>query len=243
MCEFNPACYDLFGIGHPVLGFGPSALVSSFAEALVRGRGRVFIFKSAADNHPINNTASEELIRIVEAKGYDVFHDFLYLMPCNWFINYQRPFNLQIVDKAKIKALQHAKELTAGTNSRLRPCRRWRWIARILHRLESRYGRKQFGRALQTTTNCTLCGRCIKDCPVQNIREENHRIRFGNNCLWCMRCIYSCPETAIDARWMNWCVVKGGYRLSEYARAPDVDRTFVTRGSRGYWKHFRQYFE
>jgi hypothetical protein len=154
---FDPSYYDLVGIGHPILGFGSPPLVLRFAEVLPPGRGRMFVFKSAADNHCVNNAASEDLIRILEHKGYEVFHDFLYVMPCNWVISYQRRFNLQIIDKAEEKAAYHAK--------------------------------------------------------------------------------------AIDAQWMKWCIVKGGYRLKDYLGASDLDRTFITGQSRGYWRHFQEYFK
>lgn len=127
--DFDPRNYDLVGIGHPVLGFGPTPLVLRFARAIPKGRGRMFVFKSAADNHRINNAASEELIRILEDKGYDIFHDFLYLMPCNWLISYERRFNLQIIDKAKEKAAYHARELMKGSRVLMPVYRWWRLTA------------------------------------------------------------------------------------------------------------------
>lgn len=240
---FDPCKYDLVGIGHPVLGFGPTPLVLRFAEAFPKGQGRIFIFKSAADNHRINNTASEKLIRIFQDKGYDVFHDFLYVMPCNWIFSYDRRLNLQIIDKAKEKAAYHARELMKGTRSLMPVHRWWRHTARILHYLESNHGRKQFGRALRITKDCNSCGHCIMNCPAENIRMEDQAIRFGENCLWCMRCVYDCPARAIYAKGMNWCIIKGGYRLNDYLEASDTDRTFITRNSRGYWKHFLEYFK
>jgi ferredoxin/flavodoxin len=239
---FDPSCYDLVGIGHPILGFGSPPLVLRFAQALPNGRGRMFIFKSAADNHRINNAASEKLIGVLEDKGYEVVHDFLYIMPCNWVVNYQRCFNLQIIDKANQKAVLHARELITGTRSLMPVYRGWRQLARILHYLETNYGRKQFGRALCVTKDCNLCGLCIRNCPAKNIREENQVVHFGENCLWCMRCVYNCPTRAIDAQWMKWCIIKGGYRLNDYVEASDISRTFITRRSRGYWKHFQEYF-
>jgi ferredoxin len=241
--DFDPARYGLVGIGHPVLGFGVTPLVLRFVAALPHGRGRMFIFKSAADNHRVNNAASEDLIRMLEGKGYEVVHDFLYVMPCNWIISYQRRFNLQIIDKAGVKAAHHARELMTGTRSRMPVYRGWRRFARFLHYLETNYGRKQFGKALRATRDCTRCGRCIKNCPVENIREEKQKVRFGENCQWCMRCVYNCPAEAIDAQWMNWCIVKGGYRLKDYLGASDTERTFITDRSRGYWNHFQEYFK
>jgi len=241
--RFDPTCYDLVGIGHPILGFGATPLVMRFTEALPRGQGRVFIFKSAADNHRVNHSASEDLIRILEDKGYDVVHDFLYVMPCNWVLSYQRRFNLQIIDKAREKAACHARQLMEGRNTRLPVYRGWRWFARLMHYLENNYGRKQFGSSLRANKNCTQCRKCVNNCPVMNIRMEEGGIRFGDNCLWCMRCVYNCPVKAIEAPWMNWCIIKEGYRLEDYLEAPDRDRTFITSGSRGYWKHFWEYFE
>jgi ferredoxin len=241
--NFDPARFDLVGIGHPILGFGVAPIVLRFAAALPPGRGQVFIFKSAADNHRVNNAASEKLIRLLEDKGYEVVHDFLYVMPCNWVIGYQRRFNLQIIDKVKEKAVRHAQELMAGTRSRLPIYRGWRLLARFFHYLETNYGRKQFGKALRATKVCTLCGHCISNCPVGNIREENKQIHFGKNCLWCMRCVYNCPAKAIDAQWMNWCILEEGYQLKDFLGASDAERTFITGRSRGYWKHFLEYFE
>ena len=240
--DFDPYCYDLVDIGHPILGFGSPPLVLRLAEALPNGQGRMFIFKSAGDNHRINNTASEKLIRALEDKGYEVILDFLYVMPCNWVINYQRCFNLQIIDKTKEKVVLHARELITGTRSLMPVYRGWRQVARIFHYLETNYGRKQFGKALRVTNDCTLCGHFIRNCPAKNIREENQVVRFGENCLWCMRCVYNCPANAIDAQWMKWCIIKVGYRLNDYVEASDICRTFITRKSRGYWKHFQEYF-
>lgn len=240
--NFDPRAYDLVGIGHPVLGFGPTPLVLRFAVALPHGPGRIFIFKSAADNHHINNTASEKLIQILENKGYDVFHNFLYVMPCNWIFTYKRSFNLQIIDKAKEKAVYHAREIIKGSRVLMPVYGCWRRVAHIFHYLESNYGRKQFGRALHVTKDCTCCGLCIRNCPAENIREVQNKVCFGEKCLWCMRCVYSCPEKAIYAKGMNWCIIKSGYQLNDYLDVSDNDRTFITRDSRGYWKHFQEYF-
>jgi len=240
--DFAPESYDIAGIGHPVLGFGPTPLVLRFAEAIPEGKGRMFVFKSAADNHVINNSASEDLIEILKSKGYDVFHDFLYVMPCNWIFKYELRFSLQLLDEAEIKAARHADELTAGVRSEMPVFSGWRAVARFFHFLESNYGRKLFGRALLATQKCSLCGTCIKNCPAGNIRKENDKIVFDEDCLFCMRCVYGCPESAITAPGFNWCIVKGGYRLSDYVGAVDADRTFITENSRGYWRHFYDYF-
>ena len=169
---FIPSEYDIAGIGHPILGFGATPLVVRFAQTLPAGNTRFFVFKTAADNHHINNSASEKLINILYQKGYDVFHDYLYVMPCNWVIEYQRAFNLQLIDRAHDRARLHARQLINGVRAAMPVYPWWRRIARFLHYLESNYGRKQFGKALRTEKGCTCCGLCVKSCPMHNITEH-----------------------------------------------------------------------
>lgn len=49
-----------------------------------------------------------------------------------------------------------------------------------------------------TTQDCTLCGKCGKLCPLNNIKMSNGRIEWGENCTHCMACICGCPEEAIE---------------------------------------------
>jgi ferredoxin len=236
------ATYHRIGFAFPVLGFGAPANVLAFAHTLPEGHNQVFIFKSAADNHQINNAASEELEEILTHKGYDVFHDFLYIMPCNFMVSYPKAFNLQIIDEVKRKATLHALELVQAKRSKLLISTGWHLIARTIHYLESHYGRQRFGTALNATSKCTLCLTCLKNCPIQNITCEGSVLTFHNNCLFCMRCVYSCPTQSIDSKSYHWCVIKEGYNLKEYLNAHDENRVFITQQSRGFWRHFRDYF-
>lgn len=46
--------------------------------------------------------------------------------------------------------------------------------------------------------SCNKCGLCIRECPVQNIKEQTAgELRHGNNCQFCMRCIAGCPKQAV----------------------------------------------
>lgn len=236
------ATFDRIGFAFPVLGFGAPANILAFAHTLPIGNAKVFIFKSAADDHQVNNASSEELEKILTHKGYDVFHDFLYIMPCNFMVSYPKAFNLQMLDVLERKAAFHAVELIEVKRSKLPISKIWHYIARTIHHLESHYGRQRFGIALNATSQCTLCFTCLKHCPVQNITCEGSVLTFHDNCLFCMRCIYGCPKQAIDAKCYNWAIIKEGYNLKEYLNARDENRVFITQYSKGFWKHFRHYF-
>ena len=239
----NVAAYDLIGIAFPVLGFGAPANVLDFVKSLPLAHTKVFLFKSAADNHQVNNAASEALESILALKGYDVFHDFLYMMPCNFMVSYPKVLNFQMIDTAKKKALFHARELMEGKRAKLHISKLWHLIARWGHFLESQYGRVYFGMALHASSSCTLCLTCVKHCPAGNIKQEGQVLIFHNKCLFCMRCIYQCPSHAIEAKKYQWCIIKEGYTLASYLNTNEQNRVFITQKSRGFWSHFRCYFD
>ncbi|MBN8216401.1 MAG: EFR1 family ferrodoxin [Spirochaetes bacterium] len=235
--------YALIGIAHPVLGFDCPGLVYAFLESLPAARKPVFIMKSAGDYHAINYGSSKRAIRLLTNKGYDVFHDTLIPMPCNWLLSYDDRLNRALVEAAahRVKAL--AASLLAGERKEL-PCGP---IARRLLRgigiLEDRYGARYFGKYLRAGKTCTYCGNCIKHCPSGNIAEVDGKIVFGGRCMWCMRCIYACPSKAIDNKYMNLFILKGGYRLRRIQALPYEAIDFSAKKLGMWYKYFRGYFQ
>jgi len=49
-----------------------------------------------------------------------------------------------------------------------------------------------------TSDKCIGCGKCVKLCPLNNIRLEEKRPVWGNHCTHCMACIGNCPTEAIE---------------------------------------------
>lgn len=46
--------------------------------------------------------------------------------------------------------------------------------------------------------NCVGCGKCVKNCPLNNIELKGNKPIWGNNCTHCMACICYCPSKAIE---------------------------------------------
>lgn len=44
---------------------------------------------------------------------------------------------------------------------------------------------------------CTLCGRCVKNCPVGNIVLAEETLQFRGRCVLCLRCYNFCPTQAV----------------------------------------------
>ena len=45
---------------------------------------------------------------------------------------------------------------------------------------------------------CTSCGKCVRECPLNNIQLVEKRPVWGKNCTHCMACICKCPVAAIE---------------------------------------------
>lgn len=48
------------------------------------------------------------------------------------------------------------------------------------------------------TDVCISCGKCVRVCPLNNIRLENGKPKWGKSCTHCMACICRCPSEAIE---------------------------------------------
>ena len=52
--------------------------------------------------------------------------------------------------------------------------------------------------AFRSLQGCTGCGRCARNCPVNNIALRDGRPAWQGNCIHCMACIAGCPAEAIE---------------------------------------------
>ncbi|NMA72899.1 MAG: 4Fe-4S binding protein [Bacteroidales bacterium] len=55
--------------------------------------------------------------------------------------------------------------------------------------------------------NCTVCGKCVRNCPTQAISLENPRKTDKTRCISCGRCIYVCPENSRQFRGILYSMV------------------------------------
>ena len=53
-------------------------------------------------------------------------------------------------------------------------------------------------RKFYATDACISCGKCAAVCPLNNIRLENGKPKWGEDCTHCMACICRCPSQAIE---------------------------------------------
>lgn len=53
-------------------------------------------------------------------------------------------------------------------------------------------------KGFHSTDKCTSCGKCVKLCPLNNVKMKEGRPSWSNRCTHCMACICGCPTDAIE---------------------------------------------
>ena len=60
------------------------------------------------------------------------------------------------------------------------------------------YKRFMKTRRFHVKDSCISCGKCVRICPLANIKLKDKRPSWGTNCTHCMACINQCPKDAIE---------------------------------------------
>ena len=111
--------YDLIGIGYPIHAFSVPLPFLRWLLRLPEAAGqRVFIFKSAGEPFPPNNSSSLRLIRILTRKGYQVVFERHFLMPYNIMFRYPDALVKQMVLTNDQLALGMVNQISAGNTYR-----------------------------------------------------------------------------------------------------------------------------
>jgi ferredoxin len=217
--DFNK--YDLIGIGSQVIGYAAPNIVKDFIHSLPKeeaGR-KVFIFRTAGGVAPVNYNASKSIIRKLGKKGYQVFYERIFSISSNWIIKFDDDIIMQLYEATRKKVSIMCEELIRGdirilkTNMKLKVLMEFLMlICPLLMPL--------VGKDYIVNKDCTHCGLCIKNCPVENIYEKKNKIKFKMSCNACMRCVYSCPKNAIRYRFLTFFPVAGGYNIKKILEHP-----------------------
>ena len=233
--------YNLIGIAHPVYSFGAPGIIYKFIKILPKNNKRVFLFKTAGDFIFLNNAASKNAIKKIKKKGFDVFHESLICMPSNWLIEYTEEVSKQLYNTAKIKVKNIVCEILDSKKRIIKANIFLRLLTFFVNILEDKCGAKMFGRFLAINKNCIDCGKCIKNCPTENIYKKDDRIKFKWKCIFCMRCVYACPGNAIKSRGLNVFILKDGYNIRKIIDNKNIKGDYITKKTKGFYKRFYKY--
>ncbi len=232
--------YDMIGIGYPVHAFNAPRIIFNFIKTLpLSQQKKTFLFKTAGD-HFIMGGATSMLRGRLKEKGYEVFHESLLVMPANILIKYDDRFSKQLCNRAISLVKTACNEILSEEVSLQKNSLPLRVFAKAVSGLEN-FGSRFLKLHFKVKKSCSLCGSCVKRCPMGNIRKSDDKISFGWNCLICMRCFYLCPSKAITLRVLGFIILKDGYKIEKIINDQDIKDDFVTEDTQGYYKRFYNY--
>ena len=218
----NVEKYDLIGIGSQVIAFGSPQIIYNFIKYLPDGNGkRLFIFRTAGGVAPQNYNASKSLICKLTRKGYDVFHERLFSIASNWVVRFDDEIVRKLYDATKMKTEIMCEQLIQGQKRFLETGRITAIKMSLIESISFIFLRF-IGKDYKVDSSCSHCGNCIKNCPVDNIYEEKHKIKFKLSCNCCMRCIYNCPNKSIKLRLFSFFYLPGGYNIKKLINSVDT---------------------
>lgn len=233
--------YDLIGLAHPVHALETPSIVHNFVQLIPEiNRMPVFIIKSSAGGEDISNSAVSQTIgKKLHLKGYNFFYDRTLIMGSGWLIRFQDSLTRELAQVAQNKVKHLVSDLISETPRLTKTNPVFHFTIRCLY-IAFGVTKTIVGKDLYTNNKCNLCGKCVINCPVQNIIATRKKIKFGWHCSWCMKCLYACPRDAINYRIAKPFKVAGGFNLDSIISGEDKDSSHIGCKIN---KHFRNYIQ
>jgi len=191
--------YDAVGIAYPVHSFNAPKIVIDFVKHLPLTNGlNTFVIFTAGEEHIINSSSSDLLIKKLSRKGYQIFYNKLVEMPSNFIVKYEEERVNRILDKLDEDIPQIAMDIVT-VKPYFEKKNFGSKISTFIGHSE-KFGAPIIGKFFYPKKDCINCEKCVDNCPKENITRSEKSIRFNWRCCICMRCIYQCPENAISVR-------------------------------------------
>jgi ferredoxin len=201
---------DLIGIGYPVYSSSIPKIMQDWVKdhlckiiKLGDPNKRAFVFDTMA---MFSGDTPLKMRKILKECGFKVRQAINIRMLSNLpqmprLMTWDEEDQQEIMDKAEEKCEKLVDKVLEGKKWVMRRdpfSRLLGWIQRVGLRLEGKKIKEWYEIDKE---QCTLCRKCVKYCPVENLSiEENNgnaQVVFGDDCIYCMRCFNFCPENAI----------------------------------------------
>ena len=200
---------SLIGFCSPTHGFNFPAVTLKFLWRFPRGNNRVFIMNTRAGMklwkiHLVGLSGVAQLFSaaVLKSKGYKIVGMRPVDLPSNW-ISIHPGLRNRVITSMFIRCERNTKKFARKIISGGREYRAlWDIIQDIaIAPVAIGYyivGRFVLAKSFIASSACTMCGLCIKSCPVSAIKTIDNRPYWTFKCESCMKCMNSCPERAIQ---------------------------------------------
>ena len=144
--------------------------------------------------------AGKYLKKFCDKKGMNYRGCFEIVMPENYIALFKTPdqnTGIKIIEKAQKPLRQAARMIKEGKPFPSSPVSvTGRLCSGIVN--DFFYPFMVHAKKFYATDACISCGKCVKVCPMKNVRLENQRPVWGSRCTHSMACICRCPKEAIE---------------------------------------------
>lgn len=235
---------DALVLAYPIHAFSAPWPVGALVDQLPPGNGRPALLLRTPGDPWLHGGATARIRRQLRQRGYQVTYDALVVMPANVLIAFPPRLVKQLYLHAGARAERVAEEFLAGREHLPREGLVARALTAIVGRLEAR-GARRLGRYLSISDDCTLCGRCVRECPLENITLVLDRIAIGTRCSACLHCVYTCPQRAIRAkpRWLRAGLLAEGYDIAPILADETIPGDWLGPDARGMWRRYAAYLQ
>lgn len=202
-------------IMYPIHGFNPPRTVKRFVKNLPEGLyKKVSLIAVGCNDLWLNDAVSLKLRKLLERKQYEIIVDEILSMPLTLVMDFPKEAKTKSINEASDRIIEISEKILNSEKSN-RIVKLKSKLINTIGKLEDPAAR-MFGLELHAKKNCTSCSICWNNCPEFNIKEgKNGRPKFGFSCSMCMRCIYDCPVNSITPYISKFLTIKNGYKLEE----------------------------
>jgi ferredoxin len=193
--------FDLLVVGGPIYaGNFPERLIRYIIRDIPRVEQRKAIVFSTSTGlinaHGVLSASSK-----LASKGFEVVLNKCFIMPRNFYFGSYSPMEdnycKELVSSMKAQVIEFVETIIHGKYTSP-PIHTKGILAKDLFAELFSVMAKFMGKSFRANENCTLCMKCVKNCPQENIIKKHDNIQFGFNCMMCTRCIHNCPANAIE---------------------------------------------
>jgi len=199
--ETNFDDFDILIIGGPIYaGNVPEKLIRYVLRKVPSSRGKKAIVFTTSTGL-LNAHGVLSLSNKLNKKGFDVVSNEKFILPRNYYFGHYSPMDdtycKNLFNDAKKQISKLVESITSNNFTRPEIIIKGIIGKDLLAELFAMMA-KFMGKSYSVNQNCTLCMKCIKNCPQNNIYKDDSKIQYKFNCMMCTRCIHGCPANAIE---------------------------------------------
>lgn len=183
---------------YPIYGSCVPRLLREFAASCQNYlQGKKFVI--LCTQMMFSGDGAKAMARLLPEQGRNVVYAEHFNMPNNISNFWLFP----IRDKERIRKIAAAEKkldkVCSDINKGVKKLRGWGRASFLLGKIQSAFWpeveKKKQG-SFKAESNCSMCGLCVKLCPVNNLESTQQEIKQNSNCMLCYRCVNACPEKA-----------------------------------------------